>query len=273
MYHYTGKQRGMLGLNTAVSTLVLVCTYVIPPHLCRSSVFAVLCYGVRDFIMGLTLLRRELSHRRARDSPEWGPNTYVGRYGVLCMARYVRGRGGQGGMELRYIRVKSPLSLPRSVVHGKRMMGCRVASWGIHHRGRRQLGTFGEADLFFLLLPSSRIVAFASLSSSSRARKEHKLGGTIGEWSICRVGMGTEVGGAKPDRDGPLAAHSAHLCSLLPGQAGVHRTTEGPGATGVRHGSSSLPSSPSQMLSRQKSCSARIGEGGGRVQYPVSSWV
>ncbi len=43
------------------------------------------------------------------------------------------------------------------------------------------------------------------------------------------------------------------LCSLLPGQAGVHRTTEGPETTGARHGSSSFAKqahpSPSQALS------------------------
>ncbi len=81
-----------------------------------------------------------------------GTFTWVGKVGWSCVVR------------TRQISL-SPLSLPRSVVHRKRMMGCRVGSWASITAGSRQLRGHSARPIsfssFLLHLLSHRCFAFS----------------------------------------------------------------------------------------------------------------
>ena len=98
---------------------------------------------------------------------------------------------------------------------------------GIHYRGQSTAEGHSARPISFSSPSSSSPPLASMLCVLSRAalepEKSHKLRGTSGEWSICRVGMGTEAGDARPDRDGALDAHLVLAVTGPSGRASNHR--------------------------------------------------
>ena len=240
-----------------------------------SRYFAMECAG---FYHGpqLCSAKSSATAERERDSPERGPNTYVGRYGVLCMgkhgAKVRKWARGCDGAAVRTRQNLSPFPAALRRAYGKRMMGCRVGSWasitaGVDDTWRGRRGAFGEADLFYFFSPP-----FASLRLL-RAALQAEKGTSSPGLVVSGRSVALEWGGPRWETLNRIVILCGARCYRA--KRACIEPQRGPRPRGSATEAPGLPSSPSKprfSLDRRAGLPGKLGFEAGKDSISCELW-